>query len=128
MVVSEGARALGVWKQDRIVAGVIYERFNGIHCDVSIAAEAGTPWADRQTLHGLFFYPFETMGCEAISVLVPGSNLASLNLATKLGFAPEAIIGFAAPDGGPLIVLKMFRAQCRWLQNGQRRQQGTDSP
>lgn len=117
--ISDGARALGVVQGKQLVAAVAYERWNGVHCEVSIAAEPGSRWADRETLRQLFSYPFTAMGCEAISVLVAQTNLQSLNLAAKLGFVPEAIIAFAAHDGSPLVVLKMFRGQCRWIDNGQ---------
>lgn len=120
--VTAGARALGVIEGNKLVAAVAYERWNGVHCEVSIAAVPGSRWADRETLRQLFSYPFTSMDCEAISVLVAQSNLPSLNLATKLGFIPEAIIAFAAHDGTPLIVLKMFRDQCRWIENGQGKQ------
>lgn len=117
--ISPSARALGVVQGKRLIAAVSYERWNGVHCEVSIAAEAGSRWADRDTLRQLFRYPFSALNCEAISVLVAQSNLPSLNLATKLGFVPEAIIAFAAHDGTPLVVLKMFRDQCGWIENGQ---------
>ena len=119
---SPGAKALGVFDGKRIVAGVVFERWNGVHAEVSIAAEPGSRWADRSTLFRLFDYPFRQLDCQALTVVVPQSNLPSLNLATKLGFRPEAIIAFAAHDGGPLIVLKMFREQCRWINDGQGKQ------
>lgn len=113
------ARALGVIKGGALVAGVVYERWNGVHCEASIAAKPGVVWADRRTLHGIFHYPFVQLGCQAISVLVPMHNLPSLNLATKLGFEPQAIIPFAAPGGEPLLVLQQYRNRCRWLDYGQ---------
>ncbi len=117
---SPGAKALGVVHQGNLVAGVIYERFNGVHMEVAITTRTKSPWASRQVLRHLFGYPFNQMGCVAISALVPMSNLASLNLATKLGFEPEAYVKFAAPDGSPMVVLKMFRENCRWIdQHGQ---------
>lgn len=110
------ATALGVVEGGEIVAGVVYERWNGVHVEASIAA-VGKKWATRKTLFRLFYYPFEQLGCEAISVLVPSTNLSSLNLATGLGFEAEAYIKFAAHDGSSLIVLKMFRDKCKWIQN-----------
>lgn len=113
--VYDGAPALGVWRQDRLVAGVTYDRYNGRHCEVSIAAVERSRWASRRTLGTLFAYPFVQLQCEALSVIVPSTNLPSLNLATKLGFRPEAIIRLAAHDGSDLVVLKMFRDDCRWI-------------
>lgn len=117
-----GARALGVVKDNRVVAGVVYERCNGAHVEASIAARAGSSWADRRTLFHLFAYPFLQLKVDAITVLVAQTNLVSLNLATKLGFHPVAIIPFAAQGGCPLIVLQMTRDQCRWIRHGQGKQ------
>lgn len=118
------ARALGVVKNRSMVAAVVFERYNGVHVEASIAAESGSGWADRRTLHALFFYPFVTLGCEAITVLVPCTNLSSINLATKLGFTMEAIVTYAAHDGGGLLVLKMLRNDCPWIPLDGKRQQG----
>lgn len=128
---SDCARAIGVLKRGAMAAGVVYERWNGVHIEAAIAADHALPWANRTTLRAIFAYPFITLGCEAISVSVPSSNLASMNLATKLGFAPEAIIRFAAHDQSSLVVLKMFRETCKWIgddgQKGRQRTGGTGS-
>lgn len=117
-VTSPGARALGVVKDGRIVAGVTYERFNGANIEASIAAEPGARWADRLVLHHIFAYPFLQLGVEAVTLLVALDNFASLNLATKLGFSQVAIVPFAAPGGAPLVILQMYAEQCRWIGRG----------
>lgn len=116
---SSGARSLAVIKGDRVVAAVVYERCNGHHVEASIAALPGSGWADRNTLFQLFAYPFLQLGVQAVTVLVSMANLESLNLATKLGFQPVAIIPFAATHGAPLVILQMTIEQCRWIQHGQ---------
>jgi len=125
---SDGAKALGVVSGKDIIAGVVYERYNGVHVEASIAVDRAS-WANKGTLFSLFHYPFVQMDCKAISVLIPSSNLKSLNLATKLGFEPEAIVKYAAADGSSLIVLKMFKKNCKWIgeYNGKRRS-STESP
>lgn len=112
---SPDCRSLGVIREGRVVAGIVFENFNGIHIEAAIAAETGSRWATRPTLFSIFHYPFGTLGCEAISVSVPSTNLESLNLATKLGFEPEALIRFAAHDGSTLVILKAFRDRCKWI-------------
>ena len=125
---SSGATALGVVDGTDIIAGVVYERYNGVHVEVSIAAD-DKRWASKKTLFSLFHYPFIQLNCLAMSVVVPSSNLESLNLATKLGFEGEAIIKYAAPDGSSLIILKQYRENCKWIgePNGQRLKQRTGS-
>lgn len=118
-----GAKALGVVRNGELVAGVAYEQYNGVHCVATIAVDHPM-WATKSTMFHIFWFPFGTLECEAVSVLVPITNLQSLNLATKMGFEREAIIKYAAPDGSHMVVLKMFRDQCRWIRHGQ----GSPSP
>lgn len=125
---SADTKALGVVKGGRLVAGVAFERWNGVHVEASIAARPGSNWADRRTLFALFHYPFGQLGCLAVTVLVPATNLASLNLATKLGFEPQAIIKHAAHDGGALVVLQTYRDTCKWIGGHGERQQSTRGP
>lgn len=108
-------RALGVIAGDGLAAGIVFDNYNGIHVEASIAADETGRWATRRTLHALFHYPFVQLDCIAISVVVPSSNVASLNLATKLGFEPEAYVKFAAHDGSSLVILKQLRENCRWV-------------
>lgn len=117
-----GAKALGVIKGGKLVAAVVYERHNGVHCEVSIVVDDKARWADRRTLHALFHYPFVQLGCLAISATIPSTNIESLNLCAKLGFKPVAIVRFAAPDGSPLIVMQQERQNCEWLAYGQEEQ------
>jgi len=116
--INQNARCIGVIKGERLVAAVTYENYNGVHVESCIAAEPRALWATDDVLRAIFTYPFVTLGCKAISVSVPASNLASLNLATKLGFEPEAFVRYAAPDGSDLIILKMFRNNCEWIDHG----------
>lgn len=118
-ILSPDARSLGVVKDDRIVAGIVYDRCNGHNIEASIAAIPGSGWADRNTLFQLFAYPFLQLGVQAVTVLVSMANLESMNLATKLGFQPIAIVPFAAQDGAPLVILQMTIEQCEWLKHGQ---------
>lgn len=118
------ARALGVIKDGQLVAGVIYEHYNGVHVEAAIAAIPKTNWATKQTLFHIFHYPFVTLGCEAITISVASTNLASLNLVTKMGFEPEALVKFAAQDGSTVIIMKMFKNRCKWIRDyGQKRRE-----
>ena len=121
-ILSPEARSLGVIKDDKIAAGIVFDRCNGHNVEASIAAVTGSNWADRDTLFQMFAYPFLQLGVQAVTVLVSMANLESLNLATKLGFQSIAIVPFAARDGAPLVILQMTIEQCRWLKHGQGKQ------
>jgi RimJ/RimL family protein N-acetyltransferase len=117
-----GAKTLAVIHGNKIAAAIAFERFNGKNIEASIAAELSGVWANRRTLKTIFAYPFQQLNVECVTVLVASTNLKSLNLATKLGFEPQAYVRFAAHDGSTLIVLQMYKGKCRWLDNGQGKQ------
>jgi hypothetical protein len=107
--------AIGVIKRGELVAGLVYERWNGVNVEMSIGAKPKSGWADKAVLRGIFSYPFLQLECRTITIVVAASNRASLSLVTRLGFEGEAVVRFAADDGGDLIVLKMYREKCRWI-------------
>lgn len=109
--------ALGILdvKTQQMAAGVVFENYNGLNIEGSIAAEPGAYWLTKDTLRQMFEYPFKQLNCACITLLVAGTNLKSLDFVTRMGFEGEAIVRFAAHDGSDLIVLKMFRDKCRWI-------------
>ncbi len=122
-----GDRALGVYRDGRIIAGVVYQAQNPANIMASIAAIPQSGWASRRTLHALFFYPYVTLGCPRITTCIAQTNGLSLKLAISMGFQPEAILERAAHDGSNLVVLKMFKENCIWIENHeQRRRQRTE--
>jgi hypothetical protein len=121
-------KALGILADGRLVAGVLYERFNGMGVEVAIAALPEAHWATRKTLSSLFSFAYQDLGAICITVLVPITNGKSVKLALKLGFEVQCRIRFAAHDGSSLIVLQQFADQCRWVRHGQtRRKQRTEA-
>jgi len=120
-VKTPGATALGIVRNKKLVAGIVYERCNGVNVEVSIAID-DRRWATRDTMHQIFNYPFGQLGCHCITVLVASTNPVSMNLAAKMGFEVEAIIKFAASDGSHVLVMKAFSDKCKWVKNhGKRR-------
>lgn len=122
------ARSLGVIKDGQLVAGVVFENYNGVNVEGSIAALPKAGWATKSTMFSIFHYPFVTLGVRAITILVASSNLASLNLVTKMGFEPEALVKFAAQDGSHLVVMKMWRERCKWIKDHGKAQKQPPAP
>lgn len=112
------AQGIGVLRGDDIVAAVVFENWNGIHCEMSVAADPGSGWLTRNLARVCFHHAFHTLGCVAVSGVVAMSNADSISLATRMGCFPEAIVKFAAHDGSDLVILKMLREECRWIRNG----------
>ncbi len=111
----EGMTAIGLVREDRLVAGVLYEGFNGRNLWMHVAAEPGRRWGVRDYLWACFRYPFVVCGCDRISGYVEESNAAARRFDEHLGFREEARLQGAAADGGDVILYVMRRQDCRFL-------------
>lgn len=115
------AFAIGLEQDGELIAGVIYDQFNGRSIVMQIAAE-GTNWMTREYLRTCFDYPFNHAKVNKIIVTVDSTNTRAMRLDEHLGFQLEATIKDAGHTGD-LIVYSMSKDQCRALtivgnQNG----------
>ncbi len=110
---SEGMRSIGLRRDGELVAGVVYEGFNGSNMWIHVAALPGARWLVRSYLYACFYYPFGLCGVERLSGYVNASNAAARRFNEHLGFQEEARLRGAAPDGGDVIVYVMWKRECR---------------
>lgn len=106
--------AIGVEKDGKIVAGVVYSDFNGRNILAGIAGE-GKHWLNRDFLWYMFYYPFMQAGVERITARVEANNLQSQRFVEKLGFELEFSMERAGRFGD-LLIYRMFREDCRYLE------------
>lgn len=106
--------AIGLEEGGDLLAGVVYEGYNGSNIMMHVAASPGRRWMTRTFLHFAFWYPFEQLGCARVTGLVPDDNLQAAAFDEHLGFTLEATLREAHPTGD-LLVYRMFRRDCRWL-------------
>lgn len=115
---AERSNALGLEKNGKLVAGVIYENWNhkSIWCHIAIDGRL-TP----RYLAAIFDYPFNICQVEKIIVPVGSDNEESIRLVEKMGFAEEGRIKDARPEGD-LILFTLSRDACRFIgeKHGQR--------
>lgn len=97
-----------------LVAGVLYEDWNGANILGHVAAVPGRMWLNREFLWFCFHYPFEQLGVKRITGIVPSSNLEARRFDESLGFELEATLKDAHPTGD-LCVYAMTKEKCRWL-------------
>ncbi|MFJ0379149.1 GNAT family N-acetyltransferase [Bordetella bronchiseptica] len=107
--------AIGRVVNGKIVAGVLYEEFNGTNVFCHIAGD-GRGWLSRNFLSIIFDYPFRQLKVKRITGVVASSNEAARKFDEHLGFELEAILLGAHPDGD-LLVYKMTADKCRWLKD-----------
>jgi RimJ/RimL family protein N-acetyltransferase len=110
-----GMKGLGLERDGELVAGVVYEGFNGHNVWMHVAAEPGAKWMTRGYLRYCFYYPFVELGCSRVSGYVEASNEVARRFDEHLGFRQEAVLNGAASDGGDVILYAMRREECRYV-------------
>jgi RimJ/RimL family protein N-acetyltransferase len=110
-----GMKGLGLERDGELVAGVLYEGWNGVNIWMHVAAAPGKRWMTREYLRYCFYYPFVELGCRRVSGCVEASNEQARRFDEHLGFRQEAVMQGAASDGGDLILYVMRREECRYV-------------
>jgi hypothetical protein len=104
---AEGMRTIGLRKDGELVAGVVYEGFNGRNVWMHVAGLPGRRWLVRDYLRACFAYPFLVCGVERVSGYVNASNVQARQFDEHLGFREEARLQGAAADGGDVMLQAM---------------------
>lgn len=107
-------KALGLERNGELVAGVLYESFNGVNVWMHVAVAPGQKLT-RKFIHYCFFYPFVALGCKRVSGYVEASNEKARRFDEHLGFRQEAVLKGAATDGGDVILYVMRREECKYV-------------
>ena len=107
----ENSAAIGLVKDDKIVAGVIYENWNRRSVVTHIAIEGRLT---RSFLYAIFHYPFVTCGVNKIISAVNDTNTKSVLMVTNMGFIAEGRLKDCSPDGD-IILYTMQKSDCRFL-------------
>jgi RimJ/RimL family protein N-acetyltransferase len=110
------AIGIGQYKDGKIIAGVVYNQYNGPSICMHVAAEPGSRWMTRDFLFRAFAYPFIQLGCNRVTGLVRADNMEARRFDEHLGFKQEGIIRKGADDGTDMILYGMLKEECRWLE------------
>ena len=107
------ATAIGKIIDGKLIAGVLYQNWNGANIVEHIAGIDN--WADRTFLAVIFDYPFNQIGAKRITVSICSSNTKSIDLVKKMGFNQEAKL-HGATSKGDLLIFSMFKDECKYLR------------
>lgn len=101
--------AIGLEREGKIVAGVIYENFlhTTINCHITIDGRM-----NKKFISAIFNYPFKVCNVEKIIVLVTEDNEKSIKLVKNMGFTEEARI---TRSNGDMIYFTLLRNNCKFL-------------
>lgn len=107
-------QAIGLEKDGVLVAGVLYDNFNGRSVQMHVASDGTRRWMTKQYLLRCFDYPFHQLKVRKIIGQVDSENSDALKFDLALGFVVEAVIKDASRKGD-LMILTMTPEQCRWI-------------
>ena len=110
-----GMKGLGLERDGELIAGVLYEGYNGHNVWMHVAGQPGSRWMTRDFLKYCFHYPFNELGVSRVSAYVEASNGPAHKLDAHIGFKPEARLKGVASDGGDVIIYAMTREDCRYV-------------
>lgn len=106
----DGTKAIGLRSSDGLVAGVMYDYWNGASVYMHVAIRGRIT---REFLWVCFDYPFNQLGCNVVLGLVAEDNKAAQRFDEHLGFRLQTRIENAHPSGA-LLLYVMRKEDCRW--------------
>lgn len=112
-VYRDGSTCIGLERNGELVAGTLYDFFNGASVFANIAIRGPIT---REWLWFIFFYPFEQLGASVLLGLIAEENQKSLQLAIRFGFFVSGTVPDADPSG-PLHLVTLHRRDCRFLRS-----------
>lgn len=110
---SERSVAIGFQRNDKLVAGVVYENWNYRSIGASIVIDG---LITSGFLAAMFHYPFIVCQVDKIIAQVSDDNTKSKTLIRKMGFVEEARIKEACVNGD-MVLYTLPRNTCRFLED-----------
>ena len=110
-----GMQGIGLERDGELIAGVIFEGANGHNVWMHVAAKPGVRWLTRSYMTACFGYAFVQCGVSRISGYVESRNQAARRFDEHLGFTQEAVLKGAASDGGDVLIYRMLRSECKYV-------------
>ncbi len=101
-----------------LLAGVVYQNYTQRDIHMHVAALPGKRWMSRVFLGEVFRYPFEQLGVDRVTGLVPANNVVAAQFDEHLGFKLEGRIRKILPGDEDLLVYGMLEEECRFLNVG----------
>lgn len=107
------ATAIGMERDGVLIAGVMFDNYNGRSISMHVAGEGGH-WMTRDYARACFGYAFGQLGVGKIVGLVDSTNEQARRYDEHLGFRLEATVTGAGKTGD-LLIYSMTPEQCRWI-------------
>lgn len=111
--VPEISQAIGLEQDGELIAGAVYESWNGVAMYVHLAI-ANKHGLTRDFIKFNFKYAFDQIGVRKLIGLVSSANSNAIKLNKHFGYEIEAVIKDGVPDGD-MLIFTMNRQQCKYL-------------
>ncbi len=108
------AVGIGVERDGEIQGAVVFHEFNGASIRIHVVSNKSASWITREWLHVIFSYAFDQCKVKRVTGFTPEVNAHALQFNKRIGFVEEARLKDAEPTGD-VVVLKMTRDNCRWI-------------
>ena len=106
--------ALGLVRNGTLVAGVIYNCYEGANVNMHISAVDGCRWLTQDFLFAAFDYPFNELSKRRVTAFMRSKNARAIKFVKKLGFVHEGTMpNYYADDDA--VVYGLLRENCRFL-------------
>jgi len=107
-------RAIGLERKGKLVAGVVYDNYNGTNIFAHIAAK-GKYWLNKDFLWYMCYYPFIVADVDRVTGMIPSNNKQAIKFVEHLGGEYETTLEKAHPEGD-LLIYRMFKKDCKYLR------------
>jgi RimJ/RimL family protein N-acetyltransferase len=119
-----GDNAIGLLKDGKIIAGVLYENWNGRSIVAHMSIEGRLTPA---YIGAIFDYAYNVCNVHKVILPVGSANAKSIKLVENMGFAEEGRIADASPEGD-VIIYTLKKSDCRFLGESYGKKFSTTAP
>lgn len=107
-------KAIGISKNGKLIAGVVYNNYVGHLIEMTIAS-IDKRWCSGHNLRALFSYPFIQLNLKRVQALCSANDEGVQMFLKRLGFIHEGTHACAYHDGSDALSFGMLKNQCKWL-------------
>lgn len=111
--ISTTTAGLGWEKDGKLIAGVSIEGWNGVNLFSHQRIDSPPP---RKYWWHTADYFFNKLGCNRVTALVPKDNKKAHKINKRIGFIREGVLEKADNDGLDLIVMVLWKKNCKMLE------------
>lgn len=115
VLATEGMTGFGLEKDGELIAGVLIEGYTGKAAWMHVASVPGVRWLNRRFLGTVWGYLFGQLNLDCVFGWVPTDNADARRFDEHLGFKPVTTLEGAGMGGGDVLIYRMDRADCRFL-------------